>query len=116
MQSTIVAQGPMVQISRRVRANMRSPSASEVGLAVLADAQASKHLDQKKIQDATAALIQYIPSLIYVVVGLVYVPLMFVVREPLLLPIWIAFSVHLVCGMDCFGFPYFDCIPSAQGR
>ena len=31
MQSTIVAQRPIVQISRSVRANMRSPSASEVG-------------------------------------------------------------------------------------
>jgi len=30
VQSTIVAQRPMVQISRSVRANMRPPSASEV--------------------------------------------------------------------------------------
>src|SRR5215831_10771982 len=31
VQSTIVAQRPMVQISRSVKANMKSPSASEVG-------------------------------------------------------------------------------------
>jgi hypothetical protein len=61
-------------------------------------------LDQKKIQDATAAFLQYTPSLAYFVVSLVYGPMIFMVRESAVRSVWIAFSVQLIVVGVVFGF------------
>jgi hypothetical protein len=53
-------------------------------------------LEQKKIQDEIAALAHHIPSVLYVLTTFVYTPLMFIVRDTLLYPVWIAFSVQLI--------------------
>ena len=52
-------------------------------------------LEQKKIQDAITAVIQYIPSVLYVVTSLVYGPLMFVVQESRLRSVLLAFTLQL---------------------
>jgi hypothetical protein len=61
-------------------------------------------LDQKTIQDATVAVLRHIPSLTYVIVSLVYAPVMFLVRESAVTSVWIAFSVQLIVVAVVFGF------------
>jgi hypothetical protein len=53
-------------------------------------------LEQKKIQDTVAALLQQTPTFAYIVVSLVYSPLMFVVQNSALTSVWIAFSLNLI--------------------
>src|ERR1043166_7861057 len=59
-------------------------------------------LDLKAIQDIIAAFFQNIPSLTYIVVSLVYAPLIFTVRESAIRPVWIVFCVQLILvGVVC---------------
>ena len=66
------------------------------------DAQ-SMLLEQKKVQDAVTALVQHIPSVLYVFIVLLYTITIFVVRDSLVFPVWIAFSFQLVIVWGIFG-------------
>jgi hypothetical protein len=53
-------------------------------------------LEQKKVQDSVTALVQHIPSVLYVFIALVYTITIFIVRESVLFPVWAAFSSQLI--------------------
>jgi hypothetical protein len=53
-------------------------------------------LEQKKLQDAVATIIKYVPGILHVLTSFVYTTMLFFVRGPLIFPVWIAFSVQLI--------------------
>lgn len=53
-------------------------------------------LNQTKLQDSIVTFLQYIPSLIYIIVSLVYAPVMFTISESAIRSVWIAFSLMLI--------------------